>query len=225
MSHSVRQHLGVEIEAYDAAIRRFIPGYEEMLSIAALEADRDGPGLVLDLGAGTGALSEAILLASPDAEVGLIDVDTEMLSRARSRLEPFGSRARFLERSFLEPLPSCGGIAAALALHHIPTMPTKRALYRRAQEALGPGGVFVNADAAVPAEAKPREAILRMWVEHMASNGITEEEGYRNLEQWAEEDTYFPLEEELSAVADAGLEPECVWSQGPISVVVGRKQR
>ena len=35
MSHSVRKHLRVEVDAYDAAIRSFIPGYEAMLDAAA----------------------------------------------------------------------------------------------------------------------------------------------------------------------------------------------
>ena len=35
MSHSVRKHLGVEIDAYDETIRRFIPGYETALTVAA----------------------------------------------------------------------------------------------------------------------------------------------------------------------------------------------
>ena len=35
MSHSVRSHLRLEIAEYDATIRRFIPGYEEMIAVAA----------------------------------------------------------------------------------------------------------------------------------------------------------------------------------------------
>ena len=60
-THSVRRHLRLEIAAYDETIRRFIPGYEEMLRVAARTLAPLRPGLVIDLGAGTGALSEAIL--------------------------------------------------------------------------------------------------------------------------------------------------------------------
>ena len=35
MSHSVREHLKLDIDAYDESIRRFIPGYEAMLDAAA----------------------------------------------------------------------------------------------------------------------------------------------------------------------------------------------
>ena len=60
-SHSVRRHLRVAIDAYDATIRQFIPGYEAMLGVAARELADVACGLVIDLGGGTGALAEAIL--------------------------------------------------------------------------------------------------------------------------------------------------------------------
>ena len=54
MSHSVRNHLRLEIDSYDETIRQFIPGYEEGLTWAAREIAGIRPTLVLDLGAGTG---------------------------------------------------------------------------------------------------------------------------------------------------------------------------
>lgn len=223
MSHSVRSHLGIEIRSYDETIRRFIPGYEAMLESASRELVRNGPEVVLDLGAGTGALAEAILLADDDVTVELIDIDPEMLAQARARLASFAARARFSGISFLGPLPLCDGASASLSLHHIRTLDAKRSLYRRIHEALRPGGVFVNADAAVPAEPSAREEVLRQWVEHMMSCGIGESEGYEHLERWGGEDTYFPLEDELEAVEAAGFVADCVWRQGPIAVVVGRR--
>lgn len=223
MGHSVRRHLGIEIRTYDETIRRFIPAYEAMLRVAAREAVRGRPELVLDLGAGTGALSEAILTACDSAALELIDVDSEMLARARTRLRRFAERVRFTELSFLGPLPRCGVVAASLALHHVRTMTAKQALYRRIHGSLEPGGTFVNADAAVSAEPAEREATFRVWVDHMVSQGIEERQAYENLAQWGDEDTYFPIEEELSAVTAAGFRAECAWRHGPIAVIVGRK--
>ena len=223
VGHSVRSHLGIEIRSYDETIRRFIPGYEAMLEVAARELVGNAPELVLDLGAGTGALSEAVLLADAEVNVDLIDVDPEMLAQARARLAGFAERARFSGISFLGPLPSSDGAAASLSLHHIRTLDSKRSLYRTIYEALRPGGTFVNADAAVPAEPSAQEEVLRHWVGHMVNCGIAESAGYEHLERWAEEDTYFPLEDELEAVEAAGFVADCVWRQGPMAVVVGRK--
>ena len=223
MSHSVRHHLGIEIRSYDETIRRFIPKYEEMLLVAAREVQKLQPRWVLDLGAGTGALSEVLLDACDTCMMELIDVDPDMLSRARTRLRGFEGRVRFSELSFLEPLPSCEGAAASLALHHVRTIDAKRALYERIFDALEPGGVFVNADAAVSEDSVERELVFRGWVGHMVSEGIEESLAFKHLAKWGEEDTYFPISEELSALASAGFKAKCVWSHGPMAVLVGRK--
>ena len=221
--HSVRHHLRVEVSAYDEAIRRFIPGYEAMLDVAAAEIARVEPERVLDLGGGTGALSEAILLAAPHAVVELIDLDGDMLARARERLGRFGARARFREASFDDLLREADAVAASLALHHVPTMDAKRRLFVRIHDCLRPGGVFVNADATMPADPGPREATWRAWTAHLVSCGISEERAYRHFAAWQEEDTYFPPAEEAAAMRAAGFEVASVWSDGPMVVAVGRR--
>ena len=240
-THSVRRHLRLEIAAYDETIRRFIPGYEAMIEIAAREvaagAARSGgetaspggqtappcAGFVLDLGGGTGALAEAILSHPDVGAVALIDVDAEMLAQARARLSRYGDRARFHARSFHDPLPRCDGVAASLALHHVRSMDDKRALYGRIHDALHPGGCFVNADATMPSEPVARAATWRGWADHMIACGIDEERAFAHFEEWAEEDTYFPLEEELAAMRAAGFRSDCVWREESITVVTGHK--
>ncbi len=221
--HSVRRHLRVEVSAYDEAIRRFIPGYEAMLDVAAAEIARVEPRRVLDLGGGTGALSEAILLVAPHAVVELIDVDRDMLARARERLARFGARARFHEASFDDPLPEADAVAASLALHHVPTMHEKQRLFVRIHDCLRPGGVFVNADATMPTDPGPRQATWRAWTAHLVSCGISEERAYRHFAEWQEEDTYFPPEEEAAAMCSAGFEVAAVWSERPMVVAVGSR--
>ena len=220
--HSVRRHLRVEVDAYDEAIRRFIPGYQAMLEAAAGEIARVTPERVLDLGGGTGALAEAILLAAPAATVELIDVDPDMLAVARERLDGYGRRTRFREASFEDPLPEADAVAASLALHHVPTMDEKRRLFAQIHDCLRPGGVFVNADATMPAEPDAQEPVWRAWAAHLVSCGIPEERAYRHFAEWQEEDTYFPKEVEAAAMRAAGFEAELVWTEDPMVVAVGR---
>ena len=221
-THSVRRHLRIEIATYDAMIRRFTPGYETMIEVVAGALAASGPDHVIDLGAGTGALSEAILAHDGARTVELIDVDGEMLDQARRRLERFEGRVRVREMSFLAALPRCDGAAASLALHHIPALEEKRALYARIRAAVRPGGIFVNADGTMPADPAGREATYRAWAEHMMACGIDEARAFEHFEEWAGEDTYFPLDEELAAMRAAGFAAECIWHEGSIAVVVGR---
>ena len=223
MSHSVRSHLRLEIDAYDESIRKFIPGYEEVLRRAADEIADVRPALVVDLGAGTGALTEAILKHDRVGRVDAVDVDPEMLSQARIRLKRFGSRVRFCERSFDEPLPECDAVAASLALHHISKMADKVALYERIYRALRPGGIFVNADVTVSGHPRARDRTYRLWAAHLVSCGISEKRAYRHFDEWALEDTYYPLDEELAAMREARFDAECAWRNPPNTLMVGRK--
>ena len=193
-----------------------------MLAAAAAEIARVAPEHVLDLGGGTGALAEAILRAAPGATVELIDVDPDMLAVARERLGGYRRRTRFREASFDDPLPEADAVAASLALHHVPTMDDKGRLFARIHECLRPGGVFVNADATMPAEPGARAPVWRGWAAHLISCGIPEERAYRHFAEWQEEDTYFPQEMEAAAMRAAGFEAELVWTEGPMVVAVGR---
>lgn len=223
MSHSVRRHLRVDIEAYDASIRQFIPGYETMIEGAADAVAAVSPRLVLDLGSGSGALADALLRRKEVNAVELLDVDPEMLSVARRRLEPWGRRARFTLRSFDDAFPACDAMAASLSLHHIPTMEAKAALFLRAHDALPPGGLLVNADATMPEEPAERDAVYRAWADHMVASGIEEARAWQHFQEWAGEDTYFPLEAELAALATAGFDARCVWQRGPSTLVVAER--
>ncbi len=223
MAHSVRSHLRVEIDAYDAAIRTFVPGYEEGLARAAREVGSARPALVVDLGAGTGALSEAILERPEVGALEAVDIDPEMLEQARTRLRRFGDRARMRRAAFEDPLPACDAVAASLALHHVPTLERKRALYRRIFDALRPGGVLVNADVTMSADPAGQAESYRIWAAHLVSCGIDEERAFAHFAEWADEDTYFPLEDELAGMRGAGFDARCVWRDAPNTVVVGRR--
>lgn len=223
MSHSVRRHLRLEIEVYDRTIRTWIPGYEQALKRAAEEVARMNPRRVLDLGAGTGALSEAILEQTAAATVELLDLDEEMLDQARVRLKRFGERVRYRRRSFLDPLPECDAAAASLALHHVPLMTEKTQLYERILGALMPGGVLVNADVTMPACEPRRSEDYAKWAAHLVSCGIGKDRAYQHFGEWAGEDTYFPLEMELEAMTEAGFDAACAWRDIPNTLIIGRK--
>ncbi len=224
MAHSVRQHLQLEIEDYDAAIRQFVPGYEVMLEQVAAAVQDVSPQLVLDLGAGTGALTAIILERCAGSVVELIDVDVEMLARAEMRLQRFGERIRLRQQSFADVLPACDAVVASLALHHVPTLQAKRQIFAHVYQALKVGGVFVNADVTMPETETERTADYVTWTAHLVSCGITESRAYQHFAEWSDEDTYFSCAQELAAMAQVGFEAECVWRQTPSTVLVGRKK-
>jgi tRNA (cmo5U34)-methyltransferase len=224
MSHSVRKHLRLDIDAYDATIRRFIPAYEEMIATAVEAVAGHAPAHVLDLGAGTGAMAAAVLERTDDTVVELIDIDEEMLTRARIRLAGFSDRPRFLLGSYQEPLPDCDAVMASLSLHHVPTLDEKAALFARIHAALPPGGRFVNADVTMPEADPERTAAYEEWADHLVARGCRRADAFGHFQAWSAEDAYFPLEAELAALNAAGFEARCIWRKCVSTVVVGTKQ-
>lgn len=222
--HRVATHLGVDPAAYDRQIGRWVPGYEDMIAtvVSILDDVLPADPLVIDLGAGTGALSGAILAAIPRARLLLIDIDPTMLEGAAARLAAFGPRAELRRASFDDALPPCDAVVASLALHHVPELDRKRALYTRIHSALRPGGVLLSADATVHEDGPEHARFYREWAARMASAGISAEEARSLFAQWAGEDRYFPLTTELGLLADAGFpRPECFWKQGAPTVFGG----
>ena len=177
---------------------------------------------VLDLGAGTGALSAAVLAGLPEARVTLLDVDTAMLDEARRRLAPFPERVDFRESSFLDPLPAADAMVASLALHHVHDLSAKTDLYRSIHDALAPGGVLLNLDAAITEGARLNALTFDRWAARMAEHGMTDAEARGHFAAWADEDRYFPLDEELAALRRAGFaEVECFWRRGSSAICCG----
>ena len=224
--HSVQQHLGVAAVDYDRAIRTFIPGYEEMLSTINwwLAAILPSGGTVTELGGGTGSLAQAVLANLPQVQLEIWDIDLQMLSVARDRLQQFGDRVTLRKRSFTEKLEVCNAVIATLSLHHIPTLDAKQAVYANVFSALSQPGIFLIGDCTMDASEPARTALLRYWTTFMVEQGITETEARKHFNDWSKEDTYQQISDELRALGNAGFRrPEVFWRKGPMTVYGGIK--
>jgi tRNA (cmo5U34)-methyltransferase len=229
MSHSVESHLRLDISQYDELIRRFIPGYDEMLNelgdyLAFYLGDREHPR-VLDLGTGTGSLAALVLKRIPNSTVIGIDTDPAMIVEARERLADLLPRVTHLLRDFAGPLPhGSDACMASLALHHVRELVEKRRLYRKILGALTPGGIFINADAMF-AENSPLERWMRsVWAKHLITGGFSKAEAESHFQQWSTEDRYFGVQTELHLLHEAGFSNlEVVWRRGPQAVIAGHK--
>jgi len=211
---------------YDRIIRTLIPGYEQILStiiwLLSQIVPRDGK--IIELGGGTGALAEAVLRTLPQVQIETWDVDANMLAVAQDRLSKFAGRVSLRNKSFTEKLPECHAVIATLSLHHIPTLDAKRSVYANIFEALLPHGIFLNGDCTLDPAEPTHTVMLRYWLDFMAKNGISDSEGRNHFTEWAKEDTYQHLFDELMILAEAGfLRPEVYWREGPFAVYGGAK--
>ena len=95
----------------------------------------------------------------PDAELVLLDGAGEMLAEARERL---GDRASYVTADLGDPLPDgpWDAVVSALAIHHLDAA-GKRDLFARVHDVLAPGGMFVNAEQVLGADARARRRLPR----------------------------------------------------------------
>jgi tRNA (cmo5U34)-methyltransferase len=122
-----------------------------------------------------------------------------MLERARKAFPDADLRLRRLE----DPLPSgpFDLVVSALTVHHLDAA-GKQDLFRRVREALRPGGRFVLADVVVP--ERPEDV-------------VTPIDGVIDLPD--------RVDDQLSWLADAGLEAETMWTQKDLAVLVATRRR
>jgi ubiquinone/menaquinone biosynthesis C-methylase UbiE len=112
---------------------------------------------VLDVGAGDGLLSAAVLSQHPQAQPVLADFSPSMLEAAAGRLAPLTDAARLVAadlatpawREQITPLAPFEAAVSGLAIHHLPDE-RKRALYGELFALLAPGGAFVHIEHVAP---------------------------------------------------------------------------
>jgi len=208
---------------YDDPRRRLVPPFDAFYGAAvdALALAPRPPRRVLDLGAGTGLLGDAVLAAYPDAHVTLLDGAAPMLDQARARL---GARAGYVVGDLDEPLPAgpWDAVVSALAIHHLDDA-GKRELFGRVHGALAPGGVFVNAEQ-VAGPTAFLDAHLRAWHERRSrALGTTDEEWAASLQRQAH-DRCASVDHQLAWLRTAGFgDADCLFRDHRFAVLVARR--
>lgn len=218
-------HLGIDLREYDARIRTFIPGYEDMLALVAMvlaaTVRRRSP-VIVDLGVGTGSLAASCLAARPSARIIGVDEDEGMLAAARDRL---GRRLVPVRGSFESiDLPRCDAVVASLALHHVPTAARRRRLFRRLHRALRPKGVLIVADCYLAGDACLQAADRASWIRHLRrSYSGRQAEAY--LRAWAAEDFYATLADETRLLERVGFAVDVVGRRASFAVIAATDKR
>jgi len=205
---------------YDTDRAKLIPCNDAFYR-KAIELVPAGALRILDLGAGSGILSELVRRHHPAARVHLLDFSAAMLDRARTRLA--GDDMVSFEVADYSTAPLGEGwdaIVSALSIHHLEDE-DKRKLFTRIVTALKPGGIFINAEQVAGPTPHLEETYKRLWLEQVRAAGATEQQIKDSLYRQAE-DRSSSVEDQLQWMREAGfLDVDCWFKDNRFAVLSG----
>ncbi len=143
-----------------------------------IPAEPDESFLAVELGVGSGWLSESILERFPAARVLGLDGSPTMLRETDDRLRRFAGRFklrpfRLEDRSWLARVgPDVRCFVSSLVIHHLDG-DGKRVLYRDLHEHLEAGGGVLIADLVAPCGERERRYIAQRWDTEVERQSLT----------------------------------------------------
>lgn len=214
------------ITDYTATIERCFPRYREMLwAVVDYVPEPRSVRSVLELGCGTGNLSEKLAAAFPAASLQLVDLSGESLAVCRERLGHDG-RCGFVQQDFRHldyPAGSFDLVASSISIHHLPAR-DKQALFQRIERWLTPRGVFSYADQFRGASDDLYARHVANWRELTVAAGTNESEWEMWMEHQRRHDFHDTLLDQVAWLRAAGFPlVDCVWRYLLWSVVQARK--
>lgn len=224
---ALREAFEGAVPGYDALRRKLIPHFDAFYGTTLdllEEAVGAGDFRCVDLGVGTGLLSEMILKRFPNAQVEGVDFAPKMLDAARERLAIYGVRLRLTLADYATaPLPGpLDAVVSALSIHHL-DHEAKRRLFRRIYDALRPGGVFVNTDQSLGATGEIEDAYQRRWEADVLRSGIAEED-FAAAKKRAELDRSATFADQIAWLKEAGFRyADIGWKRHRFTVFYARR--
>jgi tRNA (cmo5U34)-methyltransferase len=224
---NVKEHFEEEAEEFDNTILKLIPFYNEMIDsmISTIPFEGSDQFEVLDLGCGTGNVSQAVKEKFPNAKISCLDIAENMIEMAKIKLANYNGIDYYIgDFSDFDFEKKYNIVVSSLALHHVKTDDDKKKLYRRIFGVLRDGGVFLNSDVVLGSNESLNKLYRDKWVEFMLQNVPKKEVEEKWLPKQKGEDFPAPITQHINWLNETGFKNcDIVWKYYGLAVYCGTR--
>ena len=211
---------------YDAAIKRCVPRYDEMqATMVGYLPEYNQPPRILELGAGTGALTHKVANRFPGSDICTVDLSTQSLDICARRVGEIATTEKLVAdmRSLDFADESFDIIVSSIAIHHL-TSPEKQGLFSNCYKWLRPGGIISYCDQFGAPTPEVYNANLDHWHRIALSKGATEQEWLAWMEHQEQHDYHDTLSDQMDWLKQSGFSSiDCQWRNLLWTVLTARK--
>lgn len=223
---TVKSHFESEAQVFDEVILKLIPYYKEMVTALVSVIPFDGTDTikVLDLGCGTGTISNEIKQKFPNAIFTIVDISGNMITIAKDKIGNADTKCHNVDFYKYTIDEKFDVVTSSLALHHLINHEDKKQFYKKIFNSLNNGGVFFNADVILGSNDFLQKKYMEKWIEYMSRRCDIDEINDKWLLNYRNEDRPAILLEQIAWLKAIGFKNiDIIWKYYNFAVYGGFK--
>lgn len=211
---------------YTEMLERLVPRYREMLWMILDYIPKDlKPKRIVDLGCGTGNLSEGVVNQYPEAELIAVDLSASILQEAAERLKNY-SNIKYLNEDFNTLEFEAGSvdlIVSSIALHHL-NDPQKEKLLKKIYTWLSPNGILIFGDQFAGSTEARYQQHMNNWKQSSEGKNVPDSEWKLWMEHQEKHDYHTSVENYFTWCKAIGFQnTDVVWRYFLWTVFIAHK--
>ena len=201
-------------ENYNVLLEKAVPRYREMLfTLLHYIPGELNPATILELGCGTGNLTELVVAKYPLSKITAVDYSEKAIGECRSRLNPVDTivydKKDFRELNY-KPA-SFDLVISSISIHHL-TDGEKQILFDQVYHFLKKGGYFLYADQCKGRTSEIYQKHMDTWKDEAIKLGSTGQDWKTWMEHQDQHDFHAAATDQLKWLEQSGFsETDIVW--------------
>lgn len=222
----IKDHYQELSKKYDNSIIKFVPKYNEMLdAIINSLPNTENKLSILDIGCGTGNLTQKLLNKYIDSQITAIDISEAMIEAAKSKVNH--SNIEFIVQDALEYefKENYDIIVSTLTFQNFPNDAFKKKYYQNIYNSLNINGIFATGNIMLASNKELQEVYLKKWKEFMLLNLKKETIDDEVFKNYKEKDHPSKTLDEIDWLIQIGFKDvDIIWKYYNFAVYFGMKK-